>query len=262
VAKLTDAQIAAAAKSAGFSGDALVVAVAVALAESSGDPRAHNPIGLDDSYGLWQINMLGDMGPARRRQFGLTSNQQLFDPVTNAKAAYAISSGGKNWRPWSTYTNLAYRTFMNRARLAAGAPAASVPGGSAVPVSAGGGGVVQVDFTPGSTGAVQVDLGWNDLADPFGLIPDGEGGTLGGGLVGGSLVKMFMQWTAALVKGAAWLGDSDNWVRIAQVLAGAGLLVTGVSIMGKPLAAPVVGAAQTVASVTPVGKIGKVAKAA
>lgn len=258
MAALTDAQIATAAKAGGFSGDALVVAVAVALAESSGDPRAYNGRGLDDSYGLWQVNMRGDKGPARRRQFGLTSNSQLFDPTTNAKAAYAISNGGKNWGPWSTYTNLAYRNFLSRARLAAGAPAASVPGGSTTPVSTGGGSsVVQVDFQGNENGVVQVDLrDW--IPDPLGVIPDENGNP--GGLAG--MARMLAWWTGALIKAGAWLGSTDNWVRVAQVGAGAGLLITGVTIMAKPLANPVITAANTVAAATPVGSVGKAVKKA
>lgn len=125
VPNLTDAQIAGAAKAAGFSGSALAKAVAIALAESSGNPRAHNAVPPDNSYGLWQINMLGSMGPARRKQFGLSSNTQLFDPVTNAKAAYAISSKGSNFRSWSTYTSGAYLRYMSRANKAAGNPNSS-----------------------------------------------------------------------------------------------------------------------------------------
>lgn len=130
VTRLSDAQIAGYAKGAGFSGDALVKAVAIALGESSGNPRAHNGnAGTgDNSYGLWQINMLGSMGPARRRQFGISSNDALFDPATNAKAAYAVSNGGKNFRPWSVYTSGKYLSYMPRARKAAGNPDSS--GGS------------------------------------------------------------------------------------------------------------------------------------
>jgi hypothetical protein len=122
VATLTDAQIAGAATSAGFSGAALAKAVAIALAESGGNPNAHNAVPPDNSYGLWQINMLGSMGPARRKQFGLTSNDQLFNPATNAKAAYAIANNGKSFTPWSTYTSGAYLRYMSRANKAAGNP--------------------------------------------------------------------------------------------------------------------------------------------
>ncbi len=102
---------------------------------------------------------------------------------------------------------------------------------------------------------VQVDVrDW--LPDPLGVLPDENGNPQG--LAG--LAKMFAWWTGALIKSGAWLGNADNWVRVAQVAAGAGLLLTGVSIMAKPLANPVMNAASTVASVTPVGRIGKAVK--
>lgn len=54
----------------------------------------------DLSYGLWQINMIDDLGPARRKQFGLTSNDDLLDPRVNARAALILlrSSGKNTWR--------------------------------------------------------------------------------------------------------------------------------------------------------------------
>jgi CBS domain containing-hemolysin-like protein len=100
---------------AGFRGEALEIAYAVALAESAGKATAHNdnPDTGDDSYGLFQINMLGDMGPERRELYGLKTNQALFHPPTNVRVAYEISEGGKNWQPWSTYTSGAYKKFYN-----------------------------------------------------------------------------------------------------------------------------------------------------
>jgi hypothetical protein len=100
-------------KQAGGSPASAAVAAAIALAESGGRPDAHNPKPPDDSYGLWQINMLGSLGPARRRQFGLSSNAALFDPLTNAKAAVAISGGGSSFGAWSTYTNGAYKSHLS-----------------------------------------------------------------------------------------------------------------------------------------------------
>ncbi|WNV85858.1 type VII secretion target [Umezawaea sp. Da 62-37] len=109
-------RIARYAQDAGFRGQDLTIAVAVALAESGGDPRAHNATPPDDSYGLWQVNMLGSMGPARRREFGLESNSELFDPGENAKAANRISGDGRSWTPWSTYTSGAYKRHLDAAR--------------------------------------------------------------------------------------------------------------------------------------------------
>lgn len=101
-------------KQAGFSGKGLSTAYAIAMAESGGKSTAHNPnvrTG-DNSYGLFQINMLGSMGPERRKAFGLKSNEQLFDALTNAKIAYKMSKGGTNWQPWSTYKTGAYKKYL------------------------------------------------------------------------------------------------------------------------------------------------------
>ncbi|WP_236790968.1 transglycosylase SLT domain-containing protein [Amycolatopsis sp. GM8] len=119
MSRLTAEQIAQHAYRAGFRGQALTTAVAVALAESSGNAGAHNGTPPDNSYGLWQVNMIGDLGPTRRKEFDLDSNKELFDPDHNAKAAYAISGHGKSFEPWSTYTNGAYKKHLAAARKAA-----------------------------------------------------------------------------------------------------------------------------------------------
>jgi lysozyme-like protein len=117
--KLSAEQIARHAYEAGFRGQGLTTAVAVALAESGGRSTAHNATPPDDSYGLWQINMLGALGPERRHQYHLKSNDQLFDADTNARVANSISSDGHDFTPWSTYTNGAYKNHLTAARKAA-----------------------------------------------------------------------------------------------------------------------------------------------
>jgi hypothetical protein len=107
------AQLLSTLRRAGFSGTALQTAWAVAMAESGGRPGAHVRDSDDNSYGLFQINMLGSMGPARRAQYGLKSNSDLYDPLTNAKIAYQMSGGGRNWGPWGAYTNGSYKQYMN-----------------------------------------------------------------------------------------------------------------------------------------------------
>lgn len=94
------------------------------MAESSGDPTAHNQNARtgDNSYGLAQINMIGNLGPARLKQFGLKSSSQLFDPATNLKAAKQIrdSSG---FSAWSTYGSGSYKKFLpDVQKAAAGLP--------------------------------------------------------------------------------------------------------------------------------------------
>jgi cell wall-associated NlpC family hydrolase len=97
-------------RGAGFKGEALKTAWAIAQRESSGRPEAFNPDTStgDQSYGLFQINMLGDLGPSRRKSYGLTKNEDLFDPATNARVAYAMSKGGKDFGAWGIGPN-AYR---------------------------------------------------------------------------------------------------------------------------------------------------------
>jgi murein DD-endopeptidase MepM/ murein hydrolase activator NlpD len=99
-------------QSVGFKGDALQTAFAVALAESGGIASRHSDPRLkgDDSYGLFQINMIGGLGPDRRKRYNLRSNKDLYDPRKNAEVAYKMTGGGKNWSRWSTYTK---GTFLN-----------------------------------------------------------------------------------------------------------------------------------------------------
>jgi hypothetical protein len=110
-------QIAYAAHKAGMTGADLIVAVAVALGESDGDANGyyHNLTTDDKSYGLWQINMLGDLLPVRLRQFNIPNADVLFDIETNARAMKfvfdeSVSWGYSGWRPWGAYTNGRYRT--------------------------------------------------------------------------------------------------------------------------------------------------------
>lgn len=88
--------------------------VAIALGESGGNTHAHNSRPPDNSYGLWQINMYGDLGPARRREFGLTSNDQLFDPATNARAMVKILRS-QGVRAWSVFNHGTYLRHLSTA---------------------------------------------------------------------------------------------------------------------------------------------------
>lgn len=112
MAVLSRSEIASYARSAGFNGRDLDIAVAVALAESGGDTKAYNGQGGDRSYGLWQINMIGGMGPDRRKRFNLPSNDALYDPATNARVAYGIWKEN-GWSPWTTYTSGKYKDHMS-----------------------------------------------------------------------------------------------------------------------------------------------------
>lgn len=87
-------------KQAGFKGEELRKAWAVAMRESGGRAGAYNGNAAtgDKSYGLFQINMLGNLGQSRAKKYGLKSYDDLLDPVTNARVAYQMSRGG--WGAW------------------------------------------------------------------------------------------------------------------------------------------------------------------
>lgn len=98
---LNSSQIAQLAYKAGFRGDALNIAVAVALAESGGNTNAYNPESAagtppgSGSRGLWQI-----YGVAHPEY----NNDSAFDPAINAQAAYKVfREAGNRFTPWSTY---------------------------------------------------------------------------------------------------------------------------------------------------------------
>lgn len=109
----TLAQLVALAQRYGFPDPRL--AAAVAMAESGGDASAVHDTsaqtvflpgtGPETSVGLWQVNVLA------HPQYGV---QQLTDPDANAAAAYAVSSGGADWTPWSTYTSGDYLRYYDR----------------------------------------------------------------------------------------------------------------------------------------------------
>ena len=98
-------------KKVGATDEEAVRLAMIAKYESGGGSRAHNPDAStgDNSYGLWQINMLDrpgyKLGEERRSRYNLSSNEDLFDPVTNAQVALAIlrSSG---WGAWTTNTKV------------------------------------------------------------------------------------------------------------------------------------------------------------
>lgn len=90
----------------GFKGQNLKEAWAVAKKESNGRPFAFNGNAStgDSSYGIFQINMIGMLGPDRREKFDLQHNADLFNPVLNAKIAYHMSNGGEDWTAWKGMT--------------------------------------------------------------------------------------------------------------------------------------------------------------
>jgi cell wall-associated NlpC family hydrolase len=98
---------------AGFSPDESATFTAIALAESGGNSRAHNPIG-EDSKGFFQINA--------RAHPGLDRKYDLYDPQQNARAAFEVSRGGSDASPWTVThggSRARYLMYKDEAQAAA-----------------------------------------------------------------------------------------------------------------------------------------------
>jgi hypothetical protein len=171
----------------------LAMAVAIAEAESGGNPKSYNGKGRDNSYGLWQINM--HPGAHTLAELGLTSNDQLFDPVTNAKAMVKISHSGANWGPWSTYP----------LRAAAFLPMATP--------------AVAAFLADPSKASSYVDQAAGVVSDATGI---------------GALAQGVTEVAQAPLKVLNWLTEPGTWVRIALFGLGGAMVIGGVMIFAKP----------------------------
>jgi hypothetical protein len=145
VARLNADQLRELVASVGLSGEPARIAVAVALAESSGRTDAIGDGGA--SIGLWQIHM-----PSHPR----FTKGELLTPGGNARAMMAVSGGGANWRPWTMYRNGTYKQYLD--------PAGSLSG----PVISGIGEVVDTaqDAAKATSGALRI------LGDAIGTLTD------------------------------------------------------------------------------------------
>ena len=113
---LTDKQLLELLSAVGFKGQDLKEAWAIAKKESNGRPLAHNgntKTG-DNSYGVFQVNMIGELGVDRREQFGLKSNSDLLNPVVNAQIAHYMSKGGEDWTAWKGTSSAKVKEWMSK----------------------------------------------------------------------------------------------------------------------------------------------------
>ena len=114
--RLTKTQLVDLLHAIGFKGQALRNAWAIAMKESRGNPLSHNgnrDTG-DNSFGLFQINMVDSLGQDRRDKFSLDYNAQLLNPVVNAEIAYHMSKQGKNWKSWKGVNNPVVRDWLKQ----------------------------------------------------------------------------------------------------------------------------------------------------
>jgi hypothetical protein len=106
--------ILAALRAAGFSGESLRMAYAIGMAESGGNTAAHGDQRLANStwghsIGFFQIRSLNaQKGTGKSRDA-----TRLEDIGFNARSAWEISGGGKNWNPWTQFKTGAYKQFLD-----------------------------------------------------------------------------------------------------------------------------------------------------
>ena len=106
----------------GFPPEDARIMAAIALAESKGDAQIDTvKSGTDPnkegefSLGLWQINVIKEYQEERFPLFNIKSPQDLYDPLTNAKAAFILYDRRKpeqRFDDWSTYTDGTYKDFL------------------------------------------------------------------------------------------------------------------------------------------------------
>jgi hypothetical protein len=229
MAKLSPAQIKGYAQDAGFSAGESTTMTAIALAESGGETTSHNAVPPDDSYGLWQINMIGKLGPSRLKEFGLTSASQLFDPAANAVAARKIYLGS-GYHAWSTYTSGAYKLYMHKA------------GATAINSSA----------TQGSALGNTADIIAGVAGGPLGMA---AGAYDAFGSSAGDVVSSGVNIANDIGKLGAWISNPTNWLRILYVTGGAAAILFAAQALFKPVTdAAIKGAVKTASNAIPEAK--------
>lgn len=197
MARLNYQQVAKLVYDAGWRGKDAQTAVAIARAESQFDTMATNFAGKDYSFGLWQINMKDNLGPQRRQQFGITSNEALFDPATNAKAAFLIyKQAGNKFTDWSTYNDGKFTLYLNGAVFA----------------------VKQIE--QGKTG-IEIPS-----YDPGKVPAEGSYGTGSINPLGG-----IDKAAEAAGKFADFVTNRENWLRAAAVLGGGILIIVALTLV-------------------------------
>ena len=177
----------------------LIQMVSIPSRESSYDPFAHNPNTStgDDSYGLYQINMLGSLGPSRARALGISNYAQLYDPWVNVKAMLQLYvAAGNKLTAWGGYKGMA--NDFNVSQAAKNAAATAV---SSVQAAAASGTLTSPDLSrfagqfSSATGGLQLTPAPSgaqvQLFDQSGALSASSGGGSTGGTGTGSLTDLF-----------------------------------------------------------------------
>jgi hypothetical protein len=239
VAKLTAAQVAKYAHTAGFglAGGVmeLATAIAVAFAEHRGQPNptaiGHNSDGTID-VGVWQIN-------SRNFEYVGTDEAHLLDPQANAIAANSIyGRAGNKFTDWVTFNQKIYLAYMPGALAAAKAE-------------------LRVKRDTLGTGDIP-----GSASSPNGL-DKGVDATTGA-------VTSIVTAPVSVAKFLGKLSTVNTWVRVLEIVFGGIFVLSGLALLAKELGATdaatsIVGAVPGpvgAAVKTTVGKAGSLAKEA
>lgn len=199
---------------AGFRGESLVTAVAVAQAESSFDATVTNYSAAGGIWGpavgLFQVRVLVNPKAAtnsldRQRDF-----DSMLDPINNTAFAYTLSKGGRDFTPWSAFTSGAYKKYLDAARKESLTAQPNLTGGAAAIAS----------VNP-------VTNDWIDTDSP--PVPIIVGGGAHDGDLGNSVVSAQVDFTMAEATLASFeLEDEDaNLLTTSGITEGSALVVMG-----------------------------------
>lgn len=214
------------------------VAAAVALAESGGNPDAHclNCAGVaEDSRGLWQINV----GPNANPQY---RSHNLYDPMTNARAAVAIFKGRRrSFSAWSTYTSGKYQQYgPDNQPVSPPPPAkkAKTPPRPPRPTQGGAGGDSAEQIAAIYSPVFDPSFGFNpfDLLDPHkveGLVTGIWHDIEHAGSATWGVAKAIGHVATAFVHLVVWLTSVRNWLRMVEFLVGIGLLLKALNFLAE-----------------------------
>jgi len=229
---------------AGFRGQALITMVAVAVGESGLNPGARGDTSITNrtwgpSIGLAQIRSLNaQSGTGQTRDA-----TRLADPAFNAAAAFEISGGGRNFRPWTVFTSGKYRNHLGQAQAAVAQMNASgqvVPTGGAAPngTYAGGQSLAGMDFLA-QYGQAPIDPAQPVINAMDALMTVLVGGTrTGGGLGMGSSAMEMMGGGSGQYGSMEHYGGGGASAGAAAAGGGAGQLPADVSATPPNPAAP------------------------
>lgn len=228
----TPTQLAAAAVLGGWPLADLQTAVAVALAESSGQANVIGPLVAGSRpYGLMQVEY-----PMHQELFpGGIQSGWWIDGATNFKMARTLY-GSQGWRAWETYTTGAYRIYSGQAAAAVAALQGAAGGNLSNAATAA--------LQPTTIRISQAQQAW--AAANGGSTAPAAGGVLTTS-VGGEGPGSPSTHGPIVGEGVGAPPATSPIVRVLEVLLGSAMLLIGAYKLTQPVTAPIISGAKSAA---------------